>query len=126
MTARSEVLLQVHNLTKTFPAGGLFSKKQIHALQSVSFQIRRGQVVALVGESGTGKSTTARLIARLMPPTHGEILFKGQDVLRTEPRRASLKYRSSVQMIFQDPFSSLNPVKRVNYDLGRPLLIHHK
>ncbi len=126
MTGTGDSLLEVRDLTKYFPVGSLFSKKQIHALEGVSFQIHRGQVVALVGESGSGKSTTARLIVRLMPPTRGHILFNGHDVLVSEPRRASLAYRSSVQMIFQDPFGSLNPVNSVSYFVGRPLIIHRK
>lgn len=119
-------LLEVRGLTKRFPAGGLLAKQQVHALEDVSFTIGRGEVVALVGESGSGKSTTARLIARLMPPTAGEIVFDGVNVLRTEPRRASRAYRSRVQMIFQDPFGSLNPINTVGYHLERPLSIHRK
>jgi peptide/nickel transport system ATP-binding protein len=125
-SASGDAVLEVRNLTKRFPVGGLFSQKQVHALEDVSFTIRRGQVIALVGESGSGKSTTARLLARLMPPTKGEIIFKGQQVLKTEPRSASLAYRSDVQMIFQDPFGSLNPTHTIGYHLERPLLIHKK
>jgi peptide/nickel transport system ATP-binding protein len=85
-----------------------------------------GQIIALVGESGSGKSTTARLIARLLPPTQGEIVLHDQDVLKTESRRVSLSYRSKVQMIFQDPFGSLNGVKTIGHHLERPLLIHRR
>jgi peptide/nickel transport system ATP-binding protein len=119
-------LLDVRNLTKRFSVGGLRSQKQVHALNGPSFSLKRQEVVALVGESGSGKSTTARLLARLMQPSQGEIFFKGQDILKTEPRRASLHYRAAVQMIFQDPFGSLNPVHTVSHHLTRPLLIHHK
>lgn len=119
-------LLEIRHLTKHFPIGGLFAKRHLHALEDVSFNLDRGQVVALVGESGSGKSTTARLIARLMPPTAGEIVFKGRDVLKEESRHASLAYRSEVQMIFQDPFGSLNPVHTIGHHLGRPLYVHHK
>ena len=83
-------LLAVRGLTKRFPVGGLFESRQVHALEDASFEVGRGEVVALVGESGSGKSTTARLIARLMPPTAGEIRLRGRDVLREEPHRASL------------------------------------
>jgi peptide/nickel transport system ATP-binding protein len=86
----------------------------------------RGKVIALVGESGSGKSTTVRLIARLMPPTSGKIFFKGVDVLATEPKGASLSYRNKVQMIFQDPFGSLNGVHTIGHHLERPLRIHKK
>jgi peptide/nickel transport system ATP-binding protein len=79
-------VLEVRNLTKRFPAGGMFGRQQVHALNDVSFAIKRGEVVALVGESGSGKSTTARLISRLMAPSGGEILFKGTDMLKSEPR----------------------------------------
>ena len=122
--AHGDVVLEVRNLTKHFPVGGAFRSRHVYALNGVSFAIRRGKVVALVGESGSGKSTTARLIARLMPPTRGEILFKGQNVLKTERLGASLSYRNDVQMIFQDPFGSLNPVHTIGYHIERPLLIH--
>ncbi|MGA7729700.1 MAG: ABC transporter ATP-binding protein [Chloroflexia bacterium] len=119
-----DTVLEVRHLTKHFPIGNALRPHHVHALNDVSFTIRRGKVIALVGESGSGKSTTARLIARLMPPTRGEILFKGRNVLKTEPIRASLSYRNDVQMIFQDPFGSLNPVHTIGYHLERPLLIH--
>lgn len=119
-------VMEVRNLTKRFPVGSMFAKKNVHALNEVSFSIREGEVVALVGESGSGKSTTARLIARLIQPSSGEILFKGNDMLKAEPRGASLAYRNRVQMIFQDPFSSLNPVHTIGHHIARPLLLHHK
>jgi peptide/nickel transport system ATP-binding protein len=122
--AHGDTVLEVRNLTKQFSVGGLFSPKHVHALNDVSFRIGRGKVLALVGESGSGKSTTARLIARLMPPTKGEIMLKGQNVLQTESRKPSLRYRKEVQMIFQDPFGSLNPVHTIGYHLERPLVIH--
>src|SRR6185436_6449361 len=121
-----EVVLEVRHLTKRFPLGGVLSSKFVHALEDASFTVSRGQVLALVGESGSGKSTTVRLIARLIQPTSGEIIFKGKDVLKTEPRSASLDYRNDVQMIFQDPFGSLNPVHTIGHHLSRPLLIHKK
>jgi peptide/nickel transport system ATP-binding protein len=122
----STPILEVQHLTKRFPVGGLLRPHLLHALEAVSFTIARGQVVALVGESGSGKSTAARLIARLMPPSGGAIVLNGHDVLKEEPRQASLAYRSAVQMIFQDPFGSLNPVHTVGHHLERPLLIHRK
>ena len=119
-----DAVLQVAHLTKYFSVGSTFRPKHVHALNDVSFTIRRGKVISLVGESGSGKSTTARLIARLMPPTRGEIIYKGRNVLKTEPRKASLAYRSDVQMIFQDPFGSLSPVHTIGYHIKRPLMIH--
>ena len=119
-------VLEVTGLTKRFPVGGLFQDAQVHALEDVSFRIDRGEVVAVVGESGSGKSTTARLVARLMPPTTGTIRLDGRDVLAAEPRRPSLSYRSKVQMVFQDPFGSLNPVHSIGHHIARPLAIHGK
>jgi peptide/nickel transport system ATP-binding protein len=121
----SKPLLEVRGLTKHFPVGGMLrSQHAVHALNGASFSIDRGEVVALVGESGSGKSTTARLIARLMPLTSGEIHFEGRDVLKTEPNQPTLDYRRQVQMIFQDPFGSLNPVHTIGHHLERPLKIH--
>ncbi|MBA2754953.1 MAG: ABC transporter ATP-binding protein [Chloroflexia bacterium] len=117
-------VLEVRGLSKRFPVGGLFGTKYLHAVEDVSFTLDRGQTVAVVGESGSGKSTTARLIARLIPPTAGEILLHGRDVLKEEPRRVSQGYRQQVQMIFQDPFGSLNPIHTVGHHLHRPLQIH--
>lgn len=117
-------LLEVHDLTMRFPVGGMLRPQHVHALSGASFNINEGEVVALVGESGSGKSTAARLIARLMPPTSGEITFDGRDVLKTEPNQPSLDYRRQVQMIFQDPFGSLNPVHTIGHHLERPLRIH--
>jgi peptide/nickel transport system ATP-binding protein len=117
-------LLEVRGLTKYFPVGSIFRTRQVHAVENASFIVQRGQVVALVGESGSGKSTTIRLIARLLSATRGEVLFHGRDILKSEPRNASLAYRRKVQMIFQDPFCSLNPVHPIEHHLARPLLIH--
>ena len=123
---QDEVVLEVRHLTKRFPVGNPFKPKYVHALTDASFTISRREVVALVGESGSGKSTTARLIARLMPPTSGEILLHGRNMLQAEARRASLSYRKSVQMIFQDPFGSLNPVHTIGHAIARPIIIHKK
>jgi peptide/nickel transport system ATP-binding protein len=119
-------ILEIRGMTKYFPVGVLNRTRQVHAVEDVSFTVRRGQVVALVGESGSGKTTTIRMIARLIPVTRGEILFKGQDILKAEPRQASLEYRHQVQLIFQDPFASLNAVHTIEHHLARPLIIHGK
>ena len=124
-TSDTTPVLDVRHLSKIFPVGGLFSKQGVHALTDVSFTIDAGQILALVGESGSGKSTTARLIARLMPATNGELLLDGKDVFRTQ-RRVSMDYRRRVQMIFQDPFGSLNPAHTIGHHIMRPLQIHGK
>jgi peptide/nickel transport system ATP-binding protein len=119
-------ILEVRRITKHFPVGVFNRTRQVHAVEDISFTVQHGKVVALVGESGSGKTTTIRMIARLIPVTHGEILFKGQDILKTEPRRASLNYRRQVQLIFQDPFASLNGVHTIEHHLARPLILHGK
>jgi len=122
----TQPILAVRGLTKYFSVGGLPRPRHLHALEDASFDLVAHQIVALVGESGSGKSTTARLIARVFPATRGKILFQGKDVLRSERRRASLSYRGNIQMILQDPFSSLNPVHTISYHLTQPLVIHKK
>jgi peptide/nickel transport system ATP-binding protein len=120
-------LLELRKIYKTFHSNGLSTKgRTVTAAEAVSFRLRRGEAVALVGESGSGKSTLARIILRLDPPDRGELLLEGENVLRREPRRASLAYRGRVQMIFQDPFGSLNPVHSIAHHLLRPLLRHHQ
>ncbi len=118
--------LEVQGLGKRFGVRGtsLLARETLDAVADVSFTLRPGHVTALVDESGSGKSTVARLLARLYDPSSGKILFDGEDVSGRRRRRDVLAYRSKVQMIFQDPFASLNPVKRIDHHLGRPLLIH--
>jgi peptide/nickel transport system ATP-binding protein len=119
--------MQVNGLTKHFPVSGarlLTRRTKVHAVDDVTFALRAGTVTALVGESGSGKSTVARILARLYEPEAGTIVFGGSDVLRRRRRRDVLDYRSRVQMIFQDPFGSLNPVKTVRHHVERPLRIH--
>jgi peptide/nickel transport system ATP-binding protein len=118
--------LEVKNLTKHFAVGSAIRRRaRVYAVDNVSFELRPGTITALVGESGSGKSTVARLLARLYEPSGGEVLFEGSDVSRVRKRRDVLHYRSQVQMIFQDPFGSLNPVKTVRHHVERPLRIHH-
>ena len=116
--------LEVNGLTKHFATGGagLFAGgAKLHAVDDVTFTLRPGTITALVGESGSGKSTVARILARLHDPTAGTVVFEGVDATQAA---TILRYRSQVQMIFQDPFGSLNPVKTVAHHLERPLLIH--
>jgi peptide/nickel transport system ATP-binding protein len=117
--------LEVQRLGKRFPVRGTGLKREmLDAVADVSFTLSPGRVTALVGESGSGKSTVARLLARLYAPTDGKIVFDGHDVSDQWRRRTLLDYRSHVQMIFQDPFASLNPVKRIDHHIARPLQIH--
>jgi peptide/nickel transport system ATP-binding protein len=124
MSATAPAPLELRNLSKRFPIGGGVRRAQVHAVDDVSFELRPGRITALVGESGSGKSTVARLIARLYEPSAGAVLFEGNDVSRARRRNAVLRYRSQVQMIFQDPFDSLNPAKTVRHHIERPLRIH--
>lgn len=124
MSLQEAPVLSIRGLEKTFSIGGMFSRGHVRALGGVDLDIAHGEIVALVGESGSGKSTLARCIARLEQPSAGTFLFEERDILRSEPRRASRSYRSAVQMIFQDPFGSLNPVHRVGHFLERPLRLH--
>jgi peptide/nickel transport system ATP-binding protein len=116
--------LEVRSLSKRFAIGNAFRRAHVHAVEDVSFELRPGKITALVGESGSGKSTVARLLARLHDPSEGAVLFEGSDVSGVRRRRDVLHYRSQVQMIFQDPFGSLNPVKTVRHHIERPLRIH--
>ena len=116
--------LEVRELSKRFPIGNALRRSHVHAVDDVSFELRPGTVTALVGESGSGKSTVARLLAHLYAPSDGAVLFEGSDVARLKRRRDVLHYRSQVQIIFQDPFDSLNPVKTIGHHVERPLRIH--
>ncbi|WP_309064512.1 ABC transporter ATP-binding protein [Microbacterium sp.] len=118
--------IRVAGVDKTFVQGDWRSRRRVHALRAVDLEVGRAEIVALVGESGSGKSTLARCIARLERPDSGVLEVLGEDVLRTQPRRASKAYRRTVQMVFQDPFGSLNPTQRVEHVLARPLLLHGK
>jgi len=115
-------LLEVRGLGKTFAIRDGLKTLALQAVNDVSFDLSRGEVVALVGESGSGKSTIARLICRLLDPTSGTIHFDGTEIGKR--RRVDLAFRSRVQMIFQDPFGSLNPVHTIGYHLERPLKRH--
>ncbi|MGD8110384.1 ATP-binding cassette domain-containing protein [Vibrio sp. TRT 21S02] len=121
----SEPIISLHNVVKEFTIGGGFaSQEQFRALQGVSFNLHKGRTLALVGESGCGKSTCARLITKVYPATDGEILFHGRNINELQKRREILDYRSKVQMVFQDPFGSLNPTQTIAHHLTRPLKIH--
>ncbi len=122
----SEALLRTEGLTRHFSVGKLLSRQRLHAVDDVSFEIGRGEIVALVGESGSGKSTIARLLARVYKPTAGEITFEGRPVSTLRTRRQRLAYSSDVVMVFQDPYSSLNPAYRVTHPIERGLVLHRR
>ncbi len=123
----SDFLLEVRNLKKHFPVtkGFLFMRQTgaIKAVDGINFAIARGETFGLVGESGCGKTTTARLILLLEKITSGSILFQGQNVQQLT-RPALKRYRHSIQAVFQDPYSSLSPRMRVGKILGEPLIVH--
>jgi len=123
-------MLEVKNLTKYFDiTGGLLSRfsagaKVLKAVDHISFAVPEGKTLGLVGESGCGKSTTARLITRLIPATEGEVSFEGREILHL-PKQEMRELRRHIQMIFQDPYASLNPRMRVIEIVGRPLALFH-
>jgi oligopeptide/dipeptide ABC transporter ATP-binding protein len=122
-----ETLYEIRDLKKHFPlTSGMIFRKQVgavHAVDGVSFDVKRGETLGLVGESGCGKSTTGRLLLRLLDPTSGSIKFDGQEIADIKPKEL-IEFRRDAQMIFQDPYSSLNPRKTVGSIIGEPFAIH--
>src|SRR5262249_38635076 len=119
-------LLEVHNLEKRFPiVKGLFSRVsgQVHAVDGVSFSIQPGETLGLVGESGCGKSTVGRTLLKLLEPTAGTIRVAGEDITALDAK-SMLPYRKRLQMIYQDPYASLNPRMSAGQIVGEPLVIH--
>jgi peptide/nickel transport system ATP-binding protein len=123
-TAPTGPLLRTDRLTRHFKIGGGLSRHTLHAVDEVSLEIGRNQIVALAGESGSGKSTIARLLTKIYPPTSGEIYFGGTPLSSLRRRADVLRYRGDVPMVFQDPFSSINPVFRVSHGVLRTLRLH--
>jgi peptide/nickel transport system ATP-binding protein len=119
--------LAARGLTKHFKVhrkvrGTTFSRSVVHAAEDIDLELHAGKVTAIVGESGSGKTTVARMLARLIPLTSGQLVLEGEPVGRGHV----LDYRHRVQLVFQDPFASLNPVHDVRYHLSRALKVHHK
>ncbi len=115
----SDVVLRLEDLVVEFPAGG---GQTVHAVSGISLEVRRGETLGLVGESGCGKSTTGRAIMQLPKPTGGSVVFEGRD-LTTLTHRELRELRPKLQMIFQDPISSLNPRRRIPDIVGDPLVV---
>ncbi|PQD95394.1 dipeptide/oligopeptide/nickel ABC transporter ATP-binding protein [Pradoshia eiseniae] len=122
----AEQLLKVNGLKKYFPInGGILGRKQgeVKAVDDVSFYVRKGETLGIVGESGCGKSTTGRLLMRLIDPTDGSIVFEDKEIMKMS--KSELKaVRRDIQMVFQDPYASLNPRHTVKKILEEPLIVH--
>ncbi len=122
-----ETLLKVENIVKHFPIyGGLLSKQvaAVKAVQNISFELKKGETLGLVGESGCGKSTLGRCLIRLIEPTSGKIFYKGEDITHVDANRLR-DLRKNLQIIFQDPYASLNPRMTIGAILEEPLIIHN-
>ncbi len=120
---RRDGTLEARNLVKDFHLRSGFRTRVLHAVKDVSFTLEAGRTTALVGESGSGKSTIARMLMKLETPTSGSILLDGEE---SGTRGTALeRYRSDVQMVFQDPFASLNPFHTIVHHLERPIRLHH-
>ncbi|QIW83327.1 ABC transporter ATP-binding protein [Bacillus velezensis] len=126
--ADQETILELKDVKKYFPIrSGFFQRKvgDIKAVDGVSFSLKRGETLGIVGESGCGKSTAGRTMIRLYKPTDGRILFKGQDISGLSEEKLRKSVRKNIQMVFQDPFASLNPRKTLRSIIKEPFQTHH-
>lgn len=110
---KGEILLKVENLNKVFTIGSIFSRVRIRAVNNVSFEINNSEIFTLAGESGSGKTTVAKIILGFLEPTSGKILYKGKDILEIQKENHNL-LRKEVQAVFQNPFETFNPLRRVS------------
>ena len=125
--AFGELLIEGKNLVKDFPvSSNALKNPMMRAINDVSFKMYKSRGLAVVGESGSGKSTTAKMIAKMYAPTDGVIQYKGRDIQDIVKKNDLMKYREGVQMVWQDPFGSLNPTHNIFHHIARPLLIHKK
>jgi oligopeptide transport system ATP-binding protein len=125
-TSTTPALVELENVTKHFPVKqGVFSRARgvVHAVEDVTLTVYKGETLGIVGESGCGKSTTARLMLRLLDPTAGTVSFEGRDITKLSQRRLR-SVRREMQMVFQDPYASLNPRKTVEQIVAQPFAIH--
>lgn len=121
MDKNNEVLLEIKNLKQYFNEG---KRNEVRAIEDISFDIYKGETLGLVGESGCGKSTTGKAIIKLNDITSGEILYEGQDIQKISKRKDLLKFNKKIQMIFQDPYASLNPRLKVMDIVAEGIDIH--
>jgi peptide/nickel transport system ATP-binding protein len=111
---KQEILLRVENLNKVFTIGSIFSRVRIRAVNNVNFEIGNSEIFTLAGESGSGKTTVAKIILGFLEPTSGKILYKGKDISELQKDRAKDLLRKEVQAVFQNPFETFNPLRRVS------------
>ncbi|ELP5728100.1 ABC transporter ATP-binding protein [Vibrio vulnificus] len=122
-----ELLIEGKNVVKDFPLNSNALKQtKMRALNDVSFKMYKARGLSVVGESGSGKSTTAKMIAKMYAPSAGVIEYKGRDIQEITSRKDLMSYREGIQMVWQDPFGSLNPTHNIFHHIARPLLIHKK
>lgn len=122
----SDTAIQFDHVKKYFTkSSGLFKSTTLKAVNDVSFSIQRGEILAVVGESGCGKSTLAKMLCRLYDVTDGHIYVDGEDISKPMKKAELAKFRNKIQMIFQDPFGSLNPAHRTGYIVGRAVELHN-
>ncbi|WP_117233673.1 ABC transporter ATP-binding protein [Vibrio maerlii] len=126
-TKFGELLVEGKNLVKDFPISSTaLQQPMMRAINDVSFKMYKSRGLSVVGESGSGKSTTAKMIAKMYAPSDGSIEYKGRDIQTITSKSDLMTYREGVQMVWQDPFGSLNPTHNIFHHIARPLLIHKK